>query len=69
MSLNNHIKFLKNQQDPPSFSNIKQLINNYNWEGINYPWNIRDWKIREKNKLAITLNSFYIKLIQIVKNK
>ena len=37
MSLNNHIKFLENQQDPPSFSNIKQLINNYNWEGINYP--------------------------------
>ena len=68
---------------PEKVSNIKPLVNKYNWKGINYPSKIDDWKTFEKNNPTIALNILYIKekkkkkyvqlifqkLIQIVKNK
>ena len=40
---------------------IKPFINKYNWEGINYPSKIDDWKTFEKNNQTIALNILYIK--------
>ena len=42
-------------------SNIIPFINKYNWEGINYPSKIDDWKTFEKNNLTIALNILYNK--------
>ena len=35
---------------------IKPFIDNYNWEGINYPSEKDDWKKFERNNLTIALN-------------
>ena len=40
---------------------IKSFINKYNWEGINYPSKIDDWKTFQKNNQTIALNILYIK--------
>ena len=37
------------ESHPERFSSIKSFINKYNWEGINYPSKIDDWKIFEKD--------------------
>ena len=38
------------------------IINNYHWEGINYPSKNEDWKkIEKKNSPTIALNTLYIK--------
>ena len=42
-------------------SNIKPIINKYNWKGINYPSKIDDWKMFEKNNPTIALNILCIK--------
>ena len=46
---------------PERVSNIKSLINKYNWKGINYPSKTDDWKTFEKINTTIALNIFYIK--------
>ena len=42
--------------NPERVSNIKPFINKYNWEKLNYPSKIDDWK-----RLAIALNILYTK--------
>ena len=42
--------------NPERVSNIKPFINKYNWEKLNYPSKIDDWK-----RLAIALNTLYTK--------
>ena len=42
--------------NPERVSNIQPSINKYNWEGINYPSKIYDWKNFDKNNLTIVLN-------------
>ena len=42
-------------------SNNKSFINKYNWEEINYPSKIDDWKRFVKNNSTVALNIFYIK--------
>ena len=37
-------------------SNNTLFINKYNWEGIDYPSKLDDWKTVEKNYPTITLN-------------
>ena len=44
---------------------IKPFVNKYNWEGINYPSKIDDWKTFEKNILTVALNILYTKEKQI----
>ena len=44
---------------------VKPLIDKYNWEGINYRSEKDDWKIFEKNNLAIALNILYAKYEKI----
>ena len=47
------------ESHPERVSNIKPFINKYNWEGINYPSKIDDWKTFEKNNPTIPLNILY----------
>ena len=49
------------ESHPERVSNIKPFINKYNWEGINYPSKIDDWKTFQKNNITIALNILYIK--------
>ena len=44
------------ESHPERVSNIEAFLNKYNWEGINYPSKIDDWKIFEKNNWTIALN-------------
>ena len=41
---------------PERISNIKLFINQYNWEGIDFPAGIKDWKKFERNNKTIALN-------------
>ena len=47
--------------NPERVSNIKPFISEYNWDKINYPSKIDDWKMFEKNNPTIALNILYIK--------
>ena len=49
------------KKDPWRVSNIKPFINNYNWERINCPSKIEDWKRFEKKNPTVALNFLYIK--------
>ena len=47
---------LNHQNHPERTSNIKPFINQYNWEGIDFPAGIKNWKKFEKNNETIALN-------------
>ena len=53
-----------NHQNTESYleriSNIKPFINQFNWEGIDFPAGIKDWKNFERNNKTIALNILYI---------
>ena len=40
---------------------IKSFLNEYDWEGMNFPSERDDWKKFEKNKITIALDVFYAK--------
>ena len=40
-------------------SNIKQFLNEYNWNGIKYPSKKEDWKRFEKNNPTVALSVLY----------
>ena len=42
----NHQKI---ENHPERISNIKPFINQYNWKGINFPAEIKDWKKFDQN--------------------
>ena len=50
------INYEEIESHPERVSNIEAFLNKYNWEGINYPSKIDDWKIFEKNNWTIALN-------------
>ena len=60
------LNYEETERNPERFSNIKPFINKYNWEGINYPSKIDDWKKFEKNNPTIALNILYIKEKEIL---
>ena len=53
-----------NQQNienhPERISNIESFVNQYNWEGIDFPAGIKDWKKFERNNKTIALNILFI---------
>ena len=49
------------ESNPEEISNIKSIINKYNWKGINYPSKIDDLKTFEKNNPKVALNTLYTK--------
>ena len=52
------------ENHPERISNIKPFINQYNWEGIDFPAGIKDWKKFERNNKTIALNILYVPQIQ-----
>ena len=47
------------ENHPEIISNIKPFINNYNWRGIDFPAEIKDWEKFERNNNDIALNILY----------
>ena len=47
------------ESHPERISNIKSFIDQYNWEGIEFPAGIKDWKKFERNKKTIALNILF----------
>ena len=54
----NHEEIEKN---PERIAKIKPFVDNYNWEGINYPSEKVDWEKFDKNNPTIALNILYAK--------
>ena len=52
--------FLTNYQNEERISSIKPFIDQYNWEGIDFPSGIKDWKKFERNNKTIALNILFI---------
>ena len=48
------------ENHPERISNIKPFINQYNWEGIDFPVGTKDWKKFERNNKTIALNILLI---------
>ena len=48
------------ENHPERISNIKPFINQYNWEGIDFPVGTKDWKKFERNNKTIALNILYL---------
>ena len=47
------------ENHPERKSNIKPCIDKYNWEGIDFPAGMKDWKKFEQNNKTIALNILY----------
>ena len=58
---NNHVKLSINKKNPQRITKIKSFINEYNWEGINFPSEKDDWKKFWKNNVTIAPNVLYAK--------
>ena len=54
------------ESHPERVSNIAPFINKYNWEGINYPSKLGDWKSFEKNNPTMAMNMLYTKEKEIL---
>ena len=50
------ITVVSNHQNIERISKIEPFINQYNWEGIDFPAGIKDWKKIERNNKIIALN-------------
>ena len=44
------------KEDPQKITKIKSFINKYNWDGIHFPSERKDWKKIEKNNVTIAHN-------------
>ena len=53
----NHQNF---ENNPERVSNIRRFVDQYNWEGIDFPAGIRDWIKFEQNDKTISLNFLFI---------
>ena len=50
-------------KDPQRISKIKSFIDNYNWNGINFPPAKKDWNKFEVNNKNVALNILYVPFI------
>ena len=55
------LSYEKIKRNPEIILNIKLLIDKYNWQKINYPSKIDDWKTFEQNNPTIALNILHTK--------
>ena len=53
-------KYQDIKTNPERMSKLKPSINKYNWEGIDFPAEPKDWKKFEKNNKTIVLNALYL---------
>ena len=51
-------KQIKNHSE--RIANIEPFINKYNWKGISFPPQRKDWKMFESNNKSIALNILYV---------
>ena len=49
-----------NENHPEGISNIKPFIDQYNWEGVDFPAGIKDWKKFGRSDKRIALNILLI---------
>ena len=59
-ALDDTLNYPNIKTSPERISNLKQYINKYNWEGIDFPVKRKEWKIFEQNNKTIALNVLYI---------
>ena len=55
----------KSEHHSERISNIEPYIDQYNWEGIDFPAGIKDWKKFERNSKTIALNILFIPHMKI----
>ena len=48
------------ENHPERISNIKPFINQYNWDDIDFPVGIKDWKMFERNNEKNALNILFV---------
>ena len=48
------------ETNPERISKLKPYINNYNWEGKNFPAGSKEWKKFEKNNKRTALNILFV---------
>ena len=48
------------ENHPKRISSIKPFIDQYNWEGMDFPSGIKDWKKFEQNNKTIALNILFV---------
>ena len=52
--------FKQIKKDPQRITKIKPFIDQYNWEGVDFPSHKKDWGEFKKNNKAIALNILYV---------
>ena len=55
------LNYQKIENHPERISNIKLSIDQYNWEGIDFPAGIKDWEKFDRNNKTIALNILFIR--------
>ena len=59
-ALNDALNYQNIETHPERISKLKPYINKYNWEGIEFLADLKDWKKFEQNNKTIALNVLYI---------
>ena len=59
-ALNDALNYQTIETHPERISKLKPYINNYNWEGIEFPAGPKDWEKFERNNKTIALNVLYM---------
>ena len=59
-ALNDALNYQNNEAHPERISKLKPYINKYNWEGIDFPLEPKEWKKFERKKKTIALNILFI---------
>ena len=54
------LNYQKFKNHPERRSNLKPFIDQYNWEGIEFPSHSKDWKKFEQNNKTIALNILFV---------
>ena len=54
------LNFNNINKDPQRISKIKPFVDNYNWNGINFPAAKKDWNKFEVNIKNVALNILYV---------
>ena len=57
---NDALDYQRIKKDPQEISKIKPYINQYNWEGIEFPAVPKDWKMFEQNNKEMILNILFV---------
>ena len=59
-AVNDALNYQNIETHPERISKLKLYINKYNWEGIDFPAEPKEWKKFERNNKTIALNILFI---------